>query len=134
MGYERLIKEEQFSGAYAPLIEGLRVEPDLVVESIFGYDFFCYDCPYWTDDEGRCVTGWQDKISKDAAGLDLLGIKVGAQHTLSELQELLARRITVQKFGELCGPGEWECDWYPMGHCLSGLKELKHRFGLPEDQ
>lgn len=134
MGYERLSDEELFRGAFAPLIEGIEMAPKLIVESIFGYDVFCYDCPHWSDEEGRCATGWQDKISKDAAVLAMLGIQVGSQHTLSEVQELLAKKITASKLAELCGPGEWECEWYGMGHCINGLKELKRRFGVPEDE
>lgn len=134
MGYEKLKDEEMFQTVFAPLVEKIRMDPDVLVESIFGYDVFCYDCPHWSDEEGRCETGWRDKISKDAAVLKLLGIDVGSQQTLSKLQELLARNISMSKFAELCGEGEWECEWYPMDHCVNGLKELKQRLGLPEDE
>ena len=133
MGGDALRAQPEFKEGYAPLLEKIDARPDVTVETIFGYDVFCYDCPYWSDDEGRCSTGWQDKISKDAAVLDILGIKVGEQHTLEQMEERIARNLTVERFHQLCGPGEWECDFHPAGHCLDGLKALKRRYGVPED-
>jgi len=131
VGWSRLIQNEQFRQAYERIIDDLSSAPDSIVETIFGYDIFCYVCPYWDDEDGRCSTGWQDKITKDAAVRELLGVHVGEQRTLEEMERLLAEKLTEEKFAQLCGPGsEWVCEQYELGLCMEGLRELKHKYGM----
>ncbi len=61
--FEELFESIPFRMAYRNLVENLKASPDLEIESIFGYDVFCYQCGYWDDEEGRCSTGWKNKIS-----------------------------------------------------------------------
>ena len=128
--FEELFASTPFRLAYRNLVEELRPNPEIEVESIYGYDIFCYQCGYWDDEQGRCSTGWRNKISKDAAVLDYLGIKTGEVRTLEELQRLLAEKITPQKLYEFCGPGEWKCENYVMGVCQRGYENLRRRFGI----
>jgi hypothetical protein len=128
LGFEGLREEPEFADAYKAFIDDLGDDPETVIETIYGYDLFCYVCPYWTDEEGRCSTGWVDKIEKDAEVRRLLGVRVGEEHTLEELQRLIATAIDEEKFAELCGPGKFECAWYPLGHCLDGLRKLKKKY------
>jgi len=129
VGWSRLVQADQFRKAYEKIIDDMSSAPDAIVETIFGYDIFCYVCPYWDDTEGRCSTGWRDKITKDAAVRELLGVHVGEERTLEEMERLLAENLTEEKFAELCGPDtEWTCEWYDSGLCVEGLRELKLRY------
>jgi len=129
VGWNRLLNQDQFRMAYQRIIDDITAAPDAAVETIFGYDLFCYVCPYWDDAAGNCSTGWQNKITKDAAVRELLGVRVGEERTLKEMERLLAEKLTEERFAELCGPGtDWACEWYESGECLEGLRELKRKY------
>jgi len=130
--FEELFQSTPFRLAYAGLVERLQPTPGVEVESIFGYDLFCYQCGYWSQEEGRCSTGWMNKITKDAAVLDYLGLQTGDVQTLEELQRRLAEKITPKKLAEFCGPGEWKCENYVMGVCQRGYANLRQRFGIQD--
>ena len=85
--------------------QGGSPEPDVIVDTIYGYDTFCYLCGYWSEEDGRCSTGWKNKISKDAAVLDHLGLKPGDQTRLEYLQRLLAEKVPYEQLEIFCGPG-----------------------------
>ncbi len=127
---EALCAVPVFAAAYADLLARLQPSPDLLVESIYGYDIFCYQCTYWSEQEGRCSTGWQNKITKDAAVLDHLGLRTGQVTRLADLQKLLAERVTPADLERFCGPGEWKCEFYMLGVCQKGYAELRERFGI----
>jgi len=76
--FEELFAFPLFRAGYHELVSRLQPSPDLLVESIYGYDLFCYQCSYWSEEEGRCVTGWKNKISKDAAGAGAPGLAARA--------------------------------------------------------
>jgi len=128
LGFDALRNEPEFAGAYEAFIGDLSDDPNTVIETIYGYDVFCYVCPYWTDEEGRCTTGWLDKIEKDAEVRRLLDIHVGEEHTLEDIRRRLAHAIDEERFAELCGPDRYECAWYPLGHCLDGLRKLREKY------
>lgn len=128
--FDALLTSTPFRLAYANLVENLHPEPDTEVQTIFGYDVFCYECGYWSEEEGRCSTGWKNKISKDLAVLDYLGIEVGDLHTLEDLQRLLAEKITPDKLAYFCASGEWKCESYLLGICQQGYASLRDRFGI----
>jgi LmbE family N-acetylglucosaminyl deacetylase len=128
--FDELLQSTPFRLAYANLVEGLRPNPGMEVESIFGYDLFCYQCGYWSHEEGRCSTGWQNKLTKDAAVLEYLGIQPGETRRLEDLQRLLAEKITPQKLEFFCAAGEWKCESYLLGICQRGYAGLRKRFGL----
>ena len=128
--FDELLQSTPFRLAYANLVEGLHPNPSMEVESIFGYDLFCYQCGYWSHEEGRCSTGWQNKLTKDAAVLEYLGIQPGETRTLEELQRLLAEKITPKKLEFFCGAGEWKCESYLLGICQRGYSRLRERFGF----
>lgn len=125
-----LLNSTPFRLAYSNLVKELHPSPELEVQSIFGYDLFCYECDYWSDEEGRCSTGWKNKISKDMAVLDYLGIQIGAIRNLEELQRLLAEKITPDKLEYFCASGEWKCESYLLGICQKGYADLRKRFGV----
>lgn len=128
--FEELFQSIPFRLSYQNLVESLKASPDLEVESIFGYDIFCYQCGYWDNEQGRCSTGWKNKISKDAAVLDYLGIRTGEVRRLEDLQRLLAEKITPEVLYHFCGPGEWKCENYVLGICQRGYTKLRRRFGF----
>ncbi len=130
--FEELFAFPLFRAGYHELVSRLQPSPDLLVESIYGYDLFCYQCSYWSEEEGRCVTGWKNKISKDAAVLEHLGLRPGQVTRMEDLQRLLAERITPADLERFCGPGEWKCEFYLQGVCQRGYENLRERFGVEE--
>jgi len=131
--FEELFAFPLFRAGYPELVKRLRPNPDVLVESIYGYDLFCYQCGYWSEEEGRCVTGWKNKISKDAAVLKHLGLRPGQMTRLEDLQRLLAERVTPADLERFCGPAEWKCEFYLQGVCQRGYEKLRKRFGIEED-
>jgi len=127
---EALRELPPFAAAYSELISRLSSSPELLVEPIYGYDIFCYLCSYWSDQEGRCTTGWTNKITKDAAVLEHLGLRAGLVTRLEDLRRLLAERVTPTDFERFCGPGEWKCEFYLQGVCQKAYAELRRRFGI----
>ncbi len=129
--FEALIAQPTFRLGYASLVNYLNPDPDLIVESIYGYDLFCYQCGYWSEEEGRCTTGWKNKTSKDAAVLDHLGLKPGDQTRLEALQRLLAEKVPYGKLEQLCGPGgQWKCEFYALGVCQKAYAALREKYGM----
>jgi LmbE family N-acetylglucosaminyl deacetylase len=131
--FEELFAFPLFRAGYSELVSRLRPAPDVLVESIYGYDLFCYQCSYWSEEEGRCVTGWQNKITKDAAVLEHLGLCTGQMTRLEDLQRLLAERVTPDDLERFCGPGEWKCEFYLQGVCQRGYDKLRKQFGVALD-
>lgn len=128
--FDALLESTPFRLAYSNLVENLHPLPEVEVQSVFGYDLFCYECDYWSDEDGRCSTGWKNKISKDLAVLNYLGIQVGEVRTLEELQRLLAEKITPEKLEYFCAVGEWKCESYLLGICQKGYADLRKRFEI----
>jgi LmbE family N-acetylglucosaminyl deacetylase len=129
--FEELIQHPPFALGYAELLSRLQAGPDLLIETQFGYDVFCYACGYWSQSEGRCSTGWQNKISKDRAVLSKLGLKPGHIMKLGELQRLLAQKVTDEDLRHFCGPGEWACEFYLHGVCQRGFSRLREQWSQP---
>ena len=128
-----LLAQPTFRLGYASLVDHLNPSPDMLVESIYGYDVFCYQCGYWSEEEGRCSTGWRNKIEKDAAVLRHLGLKPGDITRLEDLQRLLAEKVPYAKLEEFCGPsGQWKCEFYSLGVCQECYADLRQKFGLPQ--
>jgi LmbE family N-acetylglucosaminyl deacetylase len=128
-----LLAQPTFRLGYASLVDRLNPSPDMLVESIYGYDVFCYQCGYWSAEEGRCSTGWRNKIEKDAAVLRHLGLKPGDVTPLEDLQRLLAERVPYSKLEEFCGPsGQWKCEFYSLGVCQDCYADLRQKFGLTQ--
>ncbi len=130
-----LIIQPTFRLGYANLVDKLIPDPDLNVESIYGYDIFCYQCGYWSEEEGRCSTGWKNKISKDADVLKHLGLKPGDVNRLEDLQRRLAEKVPYEKLEEFCGPGgQWKCEFYALGVCQKTYAALREKFGIQSEQ
>jgi LmbE family N-acetylglucosaminyl deacetylase len=129
--FDALIAQPTFRLGYANLVTRLHPSPDMEVETIYGYDTFCYQCGYWSEEEGRCSTGWKNKISKDAAVLKQLGLKPGDVTRLEELQRLLAEKVSDEQLAYFCGPGQWKCEFYGLGVCQKSYAGLRKRFGIP---
>jgi hypothetical protein len=130
--FDELFASPLFRAGYGELIARLQPSPGLFVESIYGYDIFCYQCGYWSEEEGRCATGWKNKITKDAAVLAHLGLRTGQVTRLEDLQRLLAERVSLADLERFCGPGEWKCEFYVQGVCQRGYERLRTRFGIEE--
>jgi len=130
--FEELFAFPLFRAGYPELVTRLQPSPEALIESIYGYDVFCYQCGYWSEEEGRCSTGWKNKISKDAAVLEHLGLRTGQVTRLEDLQRLLAEKVTEADFERFCGPGEWKCEFYLQGVCQKGYARLRERFGVKE--
>jgi LmbE family N-acetylglucosaminyl deacetylase len=128
--FQQLLDFPAFQLGYANLVEHLKPSPDVIIESIYGYDLFCYQCGYWSEEEGRCSTGWKNKITKDAAVLEHLGLRTGDLTRLEHLQRLLAERVTYDDLERFCGPGDWKCEFYALGICQSAYTDLRHKFGI----
>ena len=128
--FEELIAQPTFRLGYANLVDQLNPDPDLIVESIYGYDIFCYQCGYWSEDEGRCSTGWKNKISKDAAVLKHLGLKPGDQVSLENLHRLLAERVSYEQLERFCSQGEWKCEFYALGVCQKAYAKLRRKYNV----
>ena len=129
--FNELLELPVFQLGYASLVEHLKPNPDLIVETVYGYGLFCYHCGYFSQDEGRCTTGWKNKIAKDVAVLDHLGLKPGSQTCLEDLQKLLAERVPYEKLEEFCGPGgEGKCEMYALGTCQKAYAGLREKFGI----
>jgi hypothetical protein len=134
--FVRLLSDPGFSAEYAALVSQLHISPELEIESIYGYDMFCYQCGYWSEEEGRCSTGWKNKISKDAAVLKHLGLRPGKVTPFDEMQRLLAEKITPKTLEKFCAAGEWKCEFYILGVCQEAYADLRRRFGItvPEEE
>ena len=128
--FEELLESPVFQAGFPDLIPWLQPAPDAQVESIYGYDMFCYVCEYWSADEGRCSTGWKNKISKDAAVLEHLGLRTGQVTRFEDLERLLAEKVSPADLERFCGPGEWKCEFYLLGVCQKGYEKLRKRLGV----
>jgi len=128
--FDELIAQPTFRLGYANLVDHLRPGPEMLVESVYGYDVFCYQCGYWSEAEGRCETGWKNKIEKDAAVLKQLGLKPGDVTRLEDLQRLLAEKVSDEKLAYFCGPGQWKCEFYSLGVCPKAYAALREKFGI----
>ena len=128
--FEALSELPPFAAAFSELIARFQPSADLQVESIYGYDIFCYLCSYWSEEEGRCITGWRNKITKDAAVLKHLGLRTGQVTRFEDLQRLLAEKVTPADLERFCGPGEWKCEFYIQGVCQKGFARLRKRLGI----
>lgn len=131
--FDRLLSDPGFSAEYAALVSRLKPSPGLEIESIYGYDVFCYQCGYWSEEEGRCSTGWKNKISKDAAVLKHLGLQTGQVTPFDEMQRLLAEVIMPETLERFCAAGEWKCEFYILGVCQQAYADLRERFGIQVD-
>jgi LmbE family N-acetylglucosaminyl deacetylase len=132
--FDALITQPTFRLGYPNLVDKLIPNPDLNVESIYGYDIFCYQCGYWSEEEGRCSTGWKNKISKDAAVLKQLGLKPGDVIRLEDLERRLAEKVPYEKLEEFCGPGgQWKCEFYALGVCQKSYATLRKKFGIQSE-
>jgi LmbE family N-acetylglucosaminyl deacetylase len=129
--FDALIAQPTFRLGYANLVEKFIPDPNLKVESIYGYDVFCYQCGYWSEEEGRCSTGWKNKITKDAAVLKQLGLKPGDVNRLEDLQRRLAEKVPYEQLEYFCGPGQWKCEFYALGVCQKSYASLREKFGIP---
>lgn len=128
--FEQLLAFPAFRLGYAQLVERLKPSPELLIESIYGYDLFCYQCSYWSEEDGRCSTGWKNKISKDAAVLEHLGLRNGDLTRLQDLQRRLAEKVSPQDLERFCGPGEWKCEFYALGLCQAAYAALRQKYGV----
>lgn len=129
--FDELLNLPVFQLGYASLVEHLKPNPDLIVETVYGYGLFCYHCGYFSQEEGRCTTGWKNKIAKDVAVLDHLGLKPGSQTRLEDLQKLLAEKVPYEKLEEFCGPGgEGKCEMYALGVCQKAYAGLREKYGI----
>ena len=45
--FDELLAQPVFRLGYATLVEHLKPNPDLIVETIYGYGLFCYQCGYF---------------------------------------------------------------------------------------
>jgi hypothetical protein len=129
--FDRLLSDPGFAAEYADLVTRLEPSSETVIETIYGYDVFCYQCSYWSEAEGRCSTGWKNKISKDAAVLKHLGLQTGQVTPFEEMQRLLAEKITPKTLEKFCAAGEWKCEFYILGVCQQAYADLRQRFGIP---
>ena len=134
--FDKLLNDPGFSIEYAELVSQLNPSPEMEIESIYGYDVFCYQCSYWSEEEGRCSTGWKNKLSKDAAVLNHLGLKTGQITPFEKMQRLLAEKITPKTLERFCSAGEWKCEFYILGVCQQAYADLHDRFGIivPEEE
>lgn len=134
--FDKLLNDPGFSMEYAELVSKLNPSPEMEIESIYGYDVFCYQCGYWSEEEGRCSTGWKNKISKDAAVLNHLGLKTGQITPFERMQHLLAERITPKTLERFCSAGKWKCEFYILGACQQAYADLRDRFEItvPEEE
>jgi hypothetical protein len=48
--FEKLLQDPGFSAEFDELVSRLEPYPELEIESIYGYDLFCYQCSYWSED------------------------------------------------------------------------------------
>ena len=129
--FDALMAQPSFQLGYANLVKHLKPDPDLQVESIYGYDVFCYQCGFWSEQEGRCSTGWKNKLTKDAAVLAHLGLRPGQATRLEDLQRLLAGKVPYAKLEEFCGPGgDGKCEFYALGICQKSYAALREKFGI----
>jgi hypothetical protein len=128
--FEQLLQFPAFRLGYASLVDRLKPSPDVMIESIYGYDIFCYQCGYWSEEEGRCSTGWKNKITKDAAVFKQLDLRNGSLTRLEDLQRLLAGKVTLEDLEHFCGPGEWKCEFYALGICQTALQSLREKFNV----
>ena len=128
--FETLLLDPGFSAEYAEIVARVRPKEDLEIESIYGYDLFCYQCGFWSEEEGRCSTGWKDKISKDSAVLKHLGLQTGQITLYPDLQRLLAEKIMPVDLEHFCAFGDWKCEFYILGACQKAYADLRERFGI----
>jgi len=128
--FDYLLIDPGFSAEYAQIVTRVTPKDDLEIESIYGYDLFCYQCGYWSEAEGRCSTGWKDKISKDAAVLKHLGLQTGQVTPLGELQRLLAEKVMPTDLEHFCAYGDWKCEFYILGACQKAYADLRSRFDI----
>lgn len=129
--FDELLNLPVFRLGYASLVEYLVPNPDLIVETVYGYGLFCYHCGYFSHEEGRCTTGWKNKVAKDVAVLEHLGLRHGSQTRLEDLQKLLAEKVPYEKLEQFCGPGgEGKCEIYALGVCQKAYARLREKFGV----
>lgn len=91
---------------------------------------FDYLSQYGPEEEGRCVAGWKNKIGKDAAVPEHIGLTTGQATRLSDLRGFPARRIGPEGLYWFCGHGEWECEYHALDLCREGLAKLRRRLGI----
>ncbi|MDP6510274.1 MAG: DUF1284 domain-containing protein [Dehalococcoidia bacterium] len=85
-------------------------------------DVVCQICPHLSN--GGCAIEPGDEVwvsRRDRRALSLLGLKAGQQLTWGEVLDRIRGRVDEQKLARACG----QCRWFPKGHCLRGLQEVK---------
>jgi len=130
--FEPLFKAApEFQADYTEFVKRVKLLPDLKIETIYGYDTVCYQCGMnWLREEGRCKTGWTNKISKDIAVLKHLGMRTGEVIRLEDLQRLLAEKVAPEDLQRFCEAGEWKCPFYSLGVCQKAYAALRKQFDV----
>ncbi len=88
-----------------------------VVEVTLAPDAICRPCPHLS---ARPACRSRDGTEKDRAVMAALGVAPGTARPWKWWLERVGQRISPEWLAETCG----ECQWFPLGHCLNGIRHL----------
>jgi uncharacterized protein len=122
LGFRGLGYSAEFAANMRRVVEDLRLDRDLRLTIAVGCDVICAACPHCR--EARCSRA-VDSAAKSAT-LDLkvlakLALEPGARISFGDALRRIEQRVTADDMREFCS----DCEWWGLGYCLAGLKELK---------
>lgn len=121
-GYRGFGYNEEHVARMWQVKERLWAHPETVVEVQDTPDVMCHTCPHLQDSGCAIQSGGEVWVSRrDRRALSLLGLKAGQRLTWGEVLGRIRERVDEAKLARACG----KCRWFPQGHCLKGLREVK---------
>lgn len=128
LGFEGKGYSTEFTEGYASIVRTLEssAEGDATPIQVVGStDSICAPCP---NRQGESCTTDAKIRQLDSAHSAVTGIKPGDRLTWKEAKQILARRMTLERFNEACAP----CSWRSLGACERALNRLIAGSAKPE--
>ena len=122
LGFRGLGYSEEFAANMKRVMERLRLERDLPINTVVGCDVICAACPHCsTTGCSRAADSAARSMALDLKVLAKLALEPGARISFGDALRGIEQRVTADDMREFCS----DCEWWGLGYCLAGLKESK---------
>jgi len=121
LGFRGLGYDEKFVKNMDEIIRKLDNKQDILIKVVDSVDNICAMCP--NNIEGECKEEeYPGSVKeKDRTILEVLEIKTGEVFSYQEITNRIKEKMTEEKMEDICK----NCQWFSLGYCLEGLKNLK---------
>jgi uncharacterized protein len=124
LGFQGKGYSSAFVANYVEITQQLQLNPATPIQVVNQTDSICDPCPHKQGE--LCET--QAKISQlDQAHAAALNIQPGDILTWAEAKQLIAAKISLEKFHTICAT----CNWKSLGVCEQALNDHIESFKLP---